>query len=88
MRSLVDEIDLHIVPLLVVFTPLFYLGGWCLLPAILVPQGRIFVRVLSGYPTCVNRPWRYLAVNELLVLGSVAMGFGAQSLFGPAIGFP
>ncbi|HKB01514.1 MAG TPA: hypothetical protein VKD90_04800 [Gemmataceae bacterium] len=71
MRRLCDEIDLHIVAMLVLMAPALCLGWWLLVVPLLVPQGRIYVRAFWDYPAFGRRPWAYLAANELLVVGAV-----------------
>ena len=68
VRHLLDEIDLHIVAILVVLSPAALLSSWWLLGFVLLPQGRICVRAFVDYPTFGRRKWPYLLANELLVL--------------------
>ena len=73
-----DEIDLHVVAMLVLFTPALFLSAWWAIPAAILPQGRILVRAFWDYPAFGQRPWKYLLANELLVLGVAAVVVGVK----------
>ena len=85
MRRLWDDIDIHVVVMLLMLAPAMFLGWWGLAALLLVPQGRIGTRVLVDYPAFQRKPLTYLVANELLVLtfGSVALwawlAFGATA---------
>lgn len=71
MPRLWDQIDLHIVAMFVLLAPALCVGWWLLPVPLLVPQGRIYVRAFCDYPAFGRRPWAYLAVNELLLVGLI-----------------
>jgi hypothetical protein len=85
MRKICQEIDLHIVAILILFLPwpflllLFSLREtalFALVIPLLLPQGRIFTRFFWDYPAMGQARVRFLLVNECLVLGSVAAVVG------------
>lgn len=78
MRTLWDEIDLHVVAMLVLLAPALLVGWWVLVVALLVPQGRICTRAFLDYPSFGRRPWAYLIANELLVAGTVGAAAGVR----------
>lgn len=71
MPTILNEIDLHVVYLLLILLPLALLWNtspWSFLVVALIPQGRILTRALLDYPR-FNRPAApYLAANESLVV--------------------
>lgn len=67
MRRFWSEIDLQVVAMLLLFAPTLCLNWWLFPVPLLVPQGRICVRVFWDYPAFGQRPWAYLAANELMV---------------------
>jgi hypothetical protein len=78
VRRFLDEIDIHILWMLALFIPVLWLSVWWVFLPVLVPQGRILVRAFSEYPRFGQRPWRYLAANELVVLGTAAALVGVR----------
>ncbi len=81
MRHLWEEIDLHVAFILLLVSPVACLGWSSLIVPLLVPQGRIGVRAFWDYPSFGQRPWAYLAANELLVLVAVAVLAGVRVAF-------
>jgi hypothetical protein len=74
-RTLVGEVDLHIVAMLVIIVPfaLFLPAIWATAILTAVPQGRILTRVFVDYPAFKQPAFRYFIANELLVAGVVAL---------------
>ena len=68
-----EEIDLHIVAILMLAVPAMCLDWWYFIVPLLMPQGRIYVRVFWDFHVFVRRPWAYLIINELLVFGTVCL---------------
>lgn len=77
-----DEIDCHVAAMLLLLGPVGFLGWWWLAAPLLLPQGRIGARVLVDCPAFGQRPWAYLAANELLVVVAVAVVAGARAAIG------
>ncbi len=70
MRTILNEIDLHLIPLFLLLLPISLLlpvSPWFLLFLIMMPQGIIFTRFSSYYPTDKRRAAAYLLANETLV---------------------
>lgn len=88
MRRICTEIDLHIVPMLVMLAPAVCWSWWLLPVPLLVPQGRIFARAFWDYPSFGQPAWPYFVANELLVIASVGLvaalqvGFGTERVEG------
>ena len=78
MQRLLDEIDLHVVAMLLLIAPALFLSWWPLIVLLLVPQGRIYVRSFWDYPAFGRRSWTYLIANEFLVVGSVGILAGGR----------
>ena len=90
MRRLLNEIDLHVVAVLVIVVPpmaaiscLRPSPGWVWVAVVLlIPQGLICVRAFGGYPTVGKRFWLYLIGNELLVFGVVGLTVAIRRVVG------
>jgi hypothetical protein len=78
VRRLWDEFDLHVAAMLVMSAPAACLGWWGLAVPLLISQGRIGTRAFVDYSAFNQRPWNYLATNELLAFGFVALLAGAR----------
>jgi len=78
-----DELDLHIIPLVLM---VFILGlvipsaflVWPVGAIVLIPQGRIFVRAFWDYPKFGKPKAKYLFVNEVFVILSVLLFIGLK----------
>ena len=77
-QRLREEIDLHIAAMLLFCVAVMCLDWWYFIVPLLMPQGRIYVRVFWDYPAFGRRPWAYLVINELLVFGTVSLFVGLR----------
>ncbi|AWM35585.1 hypothetical protein GobsT_67400 [Gemmata obscuriglobus] len=78
MQRLWSEIDLHVAAMLLMLAPAACLSWWGLAIPLLVPQGRIGTRAFVDYPAFKQWRWAYLAVNEVLVFGTVGLLAGVR----------
>ncbi len=85
MPKLSEEIDLHIVAILILFLPwplLMFLYSErqmvlvTLFIPLLIPQGIIFTRFFWDYPAMGRARIRFLLVNESVILSSVGVVVG------------
>lgn len=75
-RPILNEVNLHIVAMMVLGAPIFALpfSFWVeLLLLVALPQGRIFTRAYVDYPAFKRPSWPYVVANEGLVLGVAAL---------------
>lgn len=83
-RPLLNEVDLHIVAMLILIVP-----ASCLLPSVIwscaiifaVPQGRILTRVFVDYPAFKRPALPYFIANELMAVAATALCVIVWSLF-------
>lgn len=83
--KLLDEVDLHVFWMLVLLSPIAFLGGWWMTVLLVVPQGRILVR------TFVDRArsgggLAYLVANEMVVLFATGSVFLLRAVLGVGVG--
>ena len=65
VRQLWDEIDLHIVLMLMFALPWLCLSWWWLALPLLIPQGLIYVRAFVDCPSFDRQSWAYLVATAL-----------------------
>jgi hypothetical protein len=80
MRRLLEELDMHVVVLLLVLAPLACTGArvWIVfgLAWSVLPQGRILVRAFVDNPSLGESPWPYFLSNEGMVLAVIGVSAG------------
>lgn len=77
MSRICAELDVHVVALLVLCSPIVLFNEWWLGVPLVLPQGLLLTRAVDIRKSG-GQMWTYLGANELLILATVALLLGLQ----------